>query len=111
MWNHKDTTRQTGVHPSWNRRGARAIKKMPRSHLSRRGRGGQFGETFRVSDHPVCAASEGDLFLYGAATPPVPGGEHPLPDASYLSRLKEAIIGRMRPDSAIAIVGELRRHG
>src|SRR6267143_4369319 len=52
-------------------------KKKLRSHLSRRGRGGQFGETFRVSDHPVCAASEWDLFLNGAATPPVPGGEYP----------------------------------
>src|SRR5437867_5962079 len=39
--------------------------------LRRRGGGGlatalpsgQFGETFRVSDHPVCAASERDLFL------------------------------------------------
>src|SRR6266478_4445498 len=51
-------------------------KKKLRSHLSRRGRGGQFGETFRVSDHPVCAASERELFLIGAATPPVPGGEH-----------------------------------
>src|SRR6267142_5280213 len=31
----------------------------------------------RRSDHPVCAASERDLFLNGAATPPVPGGEYP----------------------------------
>src|SRR2546422_8007601 len=32
-------------------------------------------------DHPVCAASEASrLFLSGAATPPVPGGEHPSPD-------------------------------
>ena len=29
------------------------------------------------NDHPVCAASEASrLFLTGAATPPVPGGEH-----------------------------------
>src|SRR5438046_8410562 len=30
-------------------------------------RGGQFGETFRRSDHPVCA--------FGASTPPLRGGE------------------------------------
>src|SRR2546426_4995495 len=31
------------------------------------------------NDHPVCAASEASrLFLNGAATPPVPGGEHPV---------------------------------
>src|SRR5438128_6745933 len=31
------------------------------------------------NDHPVCAASEASrLFLTGAATPPVPGGEHPV---------------------------------
>src|SRR5882672_12556915 len=40
------------------------------------------GERFDVNiyhnDHPVCAASEASrLFLTGAATPPVPGGEHP----------------------------------
>src|SRR5712664_2154297 len=39
------------------------------------------GERFDVNiyhnDHPVCAASEASrLFLTGAATPPVPGGEH-----------------------------------
>src|SRR2546422_3264934 len=29
------------------------------------------------NDHPVCAASEASrLFINGAATPPVPGGEH-----------------------------------
>src|SRR6267142_7223810 len=32
----------------------------------------------RRSDHPVCAASvAARLFLNGAATPPVPGGEYP----------------------------------
>src|SRR6266850_1632076 len=41
------------------------------------------GERFDVNiyhnDHPVCAASEASrLFLTGAATPPVPGGEHPV---------------------------------
>src|SRR2546426_4544580 len=53
--------------------------KCREASFERRGRGGQFGETFRVSDHPVCAASERDLFLNGAATPPVPGGEYPSP--------------------------------
>src|SRR5437667_6946046 len=33
--------------------------------------------TFTTMTHPVCAASEASrLFLTGAATPPVPGGEH-----------------------------------
>src|SRR6266404_4975834 len=41
------------------------------------------GERYNVNmyhnDHPVCAASEASrLFLTGAATPPVPGGEHPV---------------------------------
>src|SRR6266446_2643341 len=40
------------------------------------------GQRYNVNmyhnDHPVCAASEASrLFLTGAATPPVPGGEHP----------------------------------
>jgi len=48
---------------------------MREASIEWRGRGGQFGETFRVSDHPVCAASERGLFLDGAATPPVSGGE------------------------------------
>src|SRR6266478_4176726 len=35
--------------------------------------------TFTIMTHPVCAASEASrLFLTGAATPPVPGGEHPV---------------------------------
>src|SRR2546427_12475877 len=45
------------------------------------------------NDHPVCAASEASrLFLTGAATPPVPGGEPPvLAIHSYLHKppLKE----------------------
>src|SRR6266404_2967711 len=41
------------------------------------------GQRYNVNiyhnDHPVCAASEASrLFLTGAATPPVPGGEHPV---------------------------------
>src|SRR5882672_2355370 len=55
----------------------RVLRKCREASFERRGRGGQFGETLRVSDHPVCAAWERDLFLNGAATPPVPGGEHP----------------------------------
>src|SRR5437879_8021444 len=52
-------------------------RKCCEASIERRGRGGQFGETFRVSDHPVCAASERDRLLNGAATPPLRGGEHP----------------------------------
>jgi hypothetical protein len=50
------------------------MKKMLRSFLSRRGRCGQSWNIVH-NDHPVCAASERELFLDGAATPPVPGGE------------------------------------
>jgi hypothetical protein len=32
---------------------------------------------FVNSNHPVCAAKERDLFINGAATPPVSGGEFP----------------------------------
>ena len=54
--------------PSLKRRGGCAIKKISRSNLSSRRRGGQFGETlqalrFRRSDHPVCGASEASRFL------------------------------------------------
>src|SRR5205823_13207656 len=58
-----------------------AIKKMSRSNLSSRRRGGQIGEIFRPeefrrSDHPVCGASEASrLFINAAATPPFQGGE------------------------------------
>src|SRR6267142_5408503 len=67
--------------PSLQRRGGCAIKKMSRSNLSSRRRGGQIGEIFRPeefrrSDHPVCGASEASrLFIDAAATPPFQGGE------------------------------------
>src|SRR5207253_7684699 len=67
--------------PSLKRRGGCAIKKMSRSNLSSRRRGGQIGEIyrpeeFRRSDHPVCGASEAShLFINAAATPPFQGGE------------------------------------
>src|SRR5438552_18624968 len=70
-----------------------AIKKMSRSNLSSRRRGGakrkpdraqpqeKIGEIFRPeelrrTDHPVCGASEAPrLFVNAAATPPFQGGE------------------------------------
>src|SRR2546430_2952026 len=67
--------------PSLKRRGGCAIKKMSRSNLSSRRRGGQIGEIFRPAefrrtDHPVCGASEASrLFINAAATPPFQGGE------------------------------------
>ena len=30
---------------------------------------------FEITNHPVCVAKEGDLFINGAATPPWKGGE------------------------------------
>src|SRR5207244_814276 len=79
--------------PSLQRRGGCAIKKMSRSNLSSRRRGGakrkpdraqpqeKIGEIFRPeefrrTDHPVCGASEASrLFINAAATPPLQGGE------------------------------------
>src|SRR5437016_3608839 len=70
-----------------------AIKRMSRSNLSSRRRGGakrkpdraqpqeKIGEIFRPeefrrTDHPVCGASEASrLFINAAATPPFQGGE------------------------------------
>src|SRR5437016_7491334 len=79
--------------PSLKRRGGCAIKKMSRSNLSSRRRGGakrkpdraqpqgKIGEIFRPedfrrTDHPVCGALEASrLFINAAATPPFQGGE------------------------------------
>src|SRR5205807_9450272 len=79
--------------PSLQRRGGCAIKKMSRSNLSTRRRGGakrkpdraqpqeKIGEIFRPeefrrTDHPVCGTSEASrLFINAAATPPFQGGE------------------------------------
>ena len=71
------------VFPSLQRRGGRAIKKKnpfrygTAGVVAHKSRCSIRFETWCVSDHPVCAASERELFLNGAATPPVPGGEHP----------------------------------
>src|SRR5437660_8720036 len=78
--------------PTLQRRGGCAIKKMSRSNLSSRRRGGQIGETFRPeefrrTDHPVCGASEASrLFINAAATPPFQGGEC-VPPKSFRQRL------------------------
>src|SRR5207249_11435582 len=79
--------------PSLKRRGGCAIKKMSRSNLSSRRRGGakrkpdraqpqeKIGEIFRLeefrrTDHPVCGASvASQLFIDAAASPPSQGGE------------------------------------
>ena len=47
-------------------------------------------ETLRRSDHPVCGAKVGfaAFFLNAAATPPVPGGELPVPDSVRATRPK-----------------------
>src|SRR5437867_3596560 len=60
--------------PSLKRRGGCAIKKMSRSNLSSRRRGGQIGEIFRPeefrrTDHPVCGASEASRLFINAAAP------------------------------------------
>src|SRR3989454_11753297 len=50
--------------------------------------GYHFNVNIYHNDHPVCASSEASrLFLTGAATPPVPGGERPVPAIhSHLQR-------------------------
>src|SRR6267142_3356083 len=74
---------QDRVFPSWNRRGGCAIKKKARSLRS-----GADGVVIMVNvrvvtlsgtDHPVCAFIRRlrSIFLSGAATPPLRGGEHP----------------------------------
>src|SRR5262245_28765587 len=66
---------------SLKRRGGCAIKKISRSHLSSRRRGGQTGailrpEESRRTDHLVCGASVASrLFINAAATLPFQGGE------------------------------------
>src|SRR5207244_1066248 len=67
--------------PSLKRRGGCAVKKISRSNLSSRRRGGQIGEILRPeelrrTDHPVCGASEAPrLSVNAAATPPFQGGK------------------------------------
>src|SRR6266850_5622964 len=76
---------QHRVFPSWNRRGGCASKKKARSLRS-----GADGVVIMVNvdvvtlsgtDHPVCALIKeaSQHLLYGAATPPLRGGEHPFP--------------------------------
>src|SRR5262249_34756719 len=58
--------------PSFQRRGGRAaagvVSKRSRSLLI----------SFEITNHPVCAAKERDLFINGAATPPLKGGDSSL---------------------------------
>src|SRR5437867_7747265 len=61
--------------------GVAAHQEISRSLLCWRGRGGSPA----FWNHPVCAVSERDLFLNGAATPPNLGGE--LCNAARLSRI------------------------
>ena len=74
---------QDMVFPSWNRRGGCAGKKKTRSLRS-----GADGVVIMVNvdvvtlsgtDHPVCAFIRRlrSIFIDGAATPPLRGGEHP----------------------------------
>jgi hypothetical protein len=57
------------VFPSWDRRGGRAIKRMLRSLHLIGADGVVSSEECSTTDHPVCAASEGGLFLM--AQPPL----------------------------------------
>src|SRR5207253_11028149 len=83
--------------PSLKRRGGCAIKKISRSNLSSRRRGGQTGEIFRPdelrrTDRPVCGASEASrLFINAAATPPFKEGN--------VSALKQSVNSFTRSDA------------
>src|SRR5437660_12853578 len=83
--------------PTLQRRGGCAIKKMSRSNLSSRRRGGQIGEIFRPeefrrTDHPVCGASEAShLFINAAATL--------LFKAGNVSALKQSVNSFTRSDA------------
>src|SRR5438128_10652860 len=53
------------------------------------------------NDHPVCAASEASrLFLTGAASPPVPGGEHPVLAIHSQLHTRQPMGFRLRADRA-----------
>src|SRR5438128_10859979 len=65
------------IFPSSARRGGRAIKKKFPFRYGAAGVVRSAKTWARRSDHPVCAASVASrLFINGAATPPVPGGEY-----------------------------------
>ena len=63
------------------------------------------------NDHPVCAASEGKLFLKGAATPPFQGGERPRPTAirNWKTALLVICVGIVAGLWAMAQVSPARR--
>src|SRR6267378_8067082 len=63
--------------------GVAAHQEISRSLLCWRGRGGSPA----FWNHPVCAVSERDLFLNGAATPPNLGGE--FQNRSILARRRD----------------------
>ena len=60
--------------PSSQRRGGATAARLTRRVVS-------LAETFRRSDHPVCAAS---LLAVGASTPPLRGGEYSLLNHNFL---------------------------
>ena len=63
------------------------------------------------NDHPVCAASEGKLFLKGASTPPFQGGERPRPTAirNWKTALLVICVGIVAGLWAMAQVSPARR--
>src|SRR5207249_10006004 len=103
--------RNQALFPSLKRRGICAIKKMSRSNLSSRRRGGakrkpdraqpqeKIGEIFRPeefrrTDHPVCGASEASrLFINAAATPPFKEGDVPALKQSVNSFTRSDAVG------------------
>src|SRR5207302_5713500 len=77
--------------PSLQRRGGCAIKKMSRSNLSSRRRGGQIGEIlrpeeFRRTDHPVCGASVASRLFINAAAFPSFSRRGIMPDSNSFTR-------------------------
>src|SRR5437762_10066043 len=82
--------------PSLKRRGGCAIKKMSRSNLSSRRRGGQIGEIFRPeefrrTDHPVCGASEASRLFIDAAASPSFSRRGIMPDSNSFTRSQPCV--------------------
>src|SRR5438128_12042120 len=75
---------QGRVFPSSERRGGCAIKKMLRSLLMKAQTGWSVPDNLSTSTFTIMTTPSAPLrrlrvfFLTGAATPPVPGGEHPV---------------------------------
>ena len=68
-----DITWTRSLKREWTRLATNPFPSAPRSNLSKE----RILKHFVNPDHPVCASKERAPFIYGAATPPVSGGDFP----------------------------------